>query len=73
MTEPLDLSEGSPVFKSLLDNSQDLFTLVDETGLVLYQNKCSLWRLGYKPEEIVGLNISDFLHPDDLALAVTSL
>ncbi len=73
MTEPLDLSAGSPVFKSLMDNSQDLFTLVDETGLVLYQNNCILWRLGYEPEQVVGRNIFDLLHPDDVELAINSL
>lgn len=73
MTEPLDLSPGSPVFKSLMDNSQDLFTLVDGTGLVLYQNNCVLWRLGYQPEEVVGQNIFDLLHPDDVELAMSSM
>lgn len=73
MTEPLDLSAGSSVFKSLIDDSQDLFTLVDANGIVRYQNNCVKWRLGYKPEELIGKNIYDLLHPDDIELAAASM
>ncbi|MBL6691528.1 MAG: PAS domain S-box protein [Pseudomonadales bacterium] len=73
MTEPLDLSSGSPVFKSLMDNSQDLFTLVDDTGLILYQNRSVQWRLGLEPDNFIGKNIFEFLHPDDVEKAITSL
>ena len=55
---------------ALLDGSLDLVVVVTETGEMLYANSTMRRLLGYAPEEIVGTNIADFVHADDLDLAV---
>ena len=52
-------------FRSLIENSYDMITLLDETGIIVYQSPSIENLLGYSPEEMVGRNILEFVHPDD--------
>jgi PAS domain S-box-containing protein len=60
-------------FRTLIEKSTDVITLVDAEGIILYQSPAIARILGYLPEEMVGQSAFDFLHPDDLAASVKSL
>jgi PAS domain S-box-containing protein len=51
--------------KSLIEHSSDLISLVSPAGEVLYTSASSARLLGYPPEEIVGWNLFDLIHPED--------
>jgi diguanylate cyclase (GGDEF)-like protein/PAS domain S-box-containing protein len=53
-------------YRALTQNSSDLVTLVGATGVVRYQSPAIERMLGYSPEELLGKNGFDFVHPDDL-------
>ncbi|MEQ8849508.1 PAS domain S-box protein [Botrimarina sp.] len=49
--------------------SPDLFVISDDTGRAGQVNPAWKAVLGYEPEEVVGHQFSDFVHPDDVARA----
>jgi PAS domain S-box-containing protein len=55
-------------FRALVENSSDALLLIDGEARVTYLAPSSTRHLGWKPEEMVGRSIFDFLHPDDREL-----
>ena len=51
--------------ESLIDNSSDVISLVNPAGRVLYASASSTTIFGYRPEEIVGRDSFDLIHPED--------
>ena len=50
----------------ITDNMIDAITQVDSRGMVLYASP-SIWHLlGYNPDDLVGSNFLDFIHPSDI-------
>lgn len=62
--EKLESSEKR--FKALIEKSADAISLLDANGVTLYDGPSTEKILGYKPEELVGINAFDLMHPDDL-------
>lgn len=52
-------------FRSLLENSSDLITIVDAEGHILYQTPSSEHLLGWNADEMMGWNLIEHVHPDD--------
>jgi PAS domain S-box-containing protein len=52
-------------FQSLVDNSPDAISLVNARGEILYGNASNAKLFGYRPEELVGRDCMEFVHPDD--------
>jgi PAS domain S-box-containing protein len=61
------LAEKELNYRLLAENSTDLITRHTFTGEYLYVSPASQRLLGYKPDEMLGRALYDFLHPDDLA------
>lgn len=57
-------SEGR--FRSLVQNSSDLITVVDAGGTITYESPSKERILGYGPQELVGRPALEHVHPDDL-------
>jgi len=68
-TEELRRSEEH--FRALIENSLDIIMGIGPDGALRYVSPSVQRTLGYKPEEMVGKNPSDLVHPDDLP-AVTA-
>src|SRR2546421_674042 len=58
-------AEGREHFRSLVQNSSDVITLVDRDGLVRYQSATVERILGFSEIELVGTAFGDLVHPDD--------
>jgi PAS domain S-box-containing protein len=52
-------------FRSLVQNSSDVVTLIGSDGVVRYQSSGGRAMFGYRPETLVGHPLSEFIHPDD--------
>jgi diguanylate cyclase (GGDEF)-like protein/PAS domain S-box-containing protein len=52
--------------RALTQNSSDLVTVMEITGIVRYQSQAIVRMLGYAQEELLGKNAFDYVHPDDL-------
>ena len=59
------LRQSEEYFRSLSENALDVVAIVDRNGVLRYQSPSLERVLGYKPEETVGKNAFDFMHPDD--------
>ncbi len=49
----------------MVEYSSDIITLLDSKGVILFLNPSIQRVLGYKPEELEGKVIFDFIHPDE--------
>jgi PAS domain S-box-containing protein len=54
-----------PSYKALIENSDDVISLVSAGGEVLYTSASSAKVFGYPPNELVGRNTFDLFHPED--------
>jgi hypothetical protein len=56
-------------FRSLIEQSSDILTVLDEDGTIRYESPSITAVLGYQVDECLGTSAFDYLHPDDLAAA----
>jgi diguanylate cyclase (GGDEF)-like protein/PAS domain S-box-containing protein len=59
------LRQSEERFRSLIQNATDLITVLEEDGTISYESPTVERILGYLPEERIGKNAFDYLHPDD--------
>ncbi len=60
------LRESEALFRAVIQNSWDAFHLVKPDGRIVFESPSVTRVLGYLPEEMVGRNTLDIVHPDDL-------
>jgi PAS domain S-box-containing protein len=63
-----DSKEGDQWFRSLIENSSDITTIIAADGTILYKSPSVTRVIGYRPEELTGRNAYELVHPDDRAL-----
>ena len=68
-----ELAANERRFRALIDHIDDGIELVDAEGYVRYASPSVERILGNPPDEYVGRNGLDFIHPDDLADAAAKL
>jgi len=54
------------LFRALIENVVDVITIIDAEGVIRYHSPSLEPVLGYKPAELIGVNIVELLHPDDV-------
>ncbi len=54
-------------FRSLIENASDVITILEPNGLIRYESPSIEHVLRYSPEELVGCNAFEFIHPEDIA------
>ena len=60
------LQESEQRFRSLVQNSTDITTILELDGTVRYVSPIFYRMFGYSPEDILGENVFDFIHEDDI-------
>jgi diguanylate cyclase (GGDEF)-like protein/PAS domain S-box-containing protein len=68
-----EVRQSEERFRSLVQNSSDLITILDVDGSVRYASPSVERLMGYEPDEWLGINAVSLIHPDDLPSAVQSL
>jgi diguanylate cyclase (GGDEF)-like protein/PAS domain S-box-containing protein len=61
----IDLSERERWFRSLVQNSSDVVTVVDEEGRIAYQTPSVKRVFGYEPDSLVGHLLETIVPPGD--------
>ncbi len=64
------LLEEQSRFRVLIENSLDGTALYTRDGNVIYQSPAVKRILGFEPEEVQGLNVAEYVHPEDAARLV---
>ncbi|MEH1969162.1 PAS domain S-box protein [Nostoc sp.] len=60
------LSESEVKFRRIVENSNDIISLIDLEGRISYISPNLAKLTGYDTTELEGIAFTDFLHPDDL-------
>ena len=60
------LGESERRFRSLVQHASDIVTILEDDGTVRYESPSIERVLGYDPEELVGKNAFEYIHPDEL-------
>jgi len=67
------LRESEERFRALIENASDAVVIVNSDGDILFESP-SIGRLfGYAAGEVLGRNMMEFIHPDDVELALDYL
>ena len=53
-------------FSSLIQNSSDMITITDSSGVILYQTPSVKRMFGFEQAELVGSKLIDLVHPQDV-------
>ena len=67
------MPDSSERFQAMIENSSDALSLINADGQVLYASAATATVLGYQPEELLGRNGLDLLHPQDRDRCVQTL
>jgi PAS domain S-box-containing protein len=60
------LQESEDRYRRLVELSPDIITILSDTGIIFYLSPSIERSFGYRSEELIGKNISELIHPDDL-------
>ncbi len=63
--------ESGRRYRILVQNTSDIITLLGADGTVHYESLALERVMGYRPEEQVGTNAFDWVHPDDMERALS--
>jgi len=64
---------GELFYRTLLENSFEGIAIVDGEGLITFQNRAAAEILGAKEGELIGTQVLDLIHPEDVSQAMRSL
>ncbi len=54
-------------FRTLIEKASDIITIIGPDGEILFESPSVERVLGYKPGEMMGRSVFDYVHPDDLS------
>ena len=60
-----NLRQREEYFRSLIENASDIITVLNTDGTIRYESPSLERVMGYRPDELIGVNAMDFLHPED--------
>lgn len=60
-------------FRTLIENTSDIVTILNEDGTIRYESSSIERLLGYKADELIGRHVMDFIHPEDRPAAMKTL
>lgn len=59
--------------RAFIENSFDIITILDADGTIRFQSPSITRILGYATEELIGTNVFELLHPDDLPTVTAAM
>lgn len=67
------LKRSEEKFRELFENTPSMYFIIDTHFIVNSVNQFGADYLGYRKNEVIGKNVSDFYYADDIALATQNL
>src|SRR5579864_1690260 len=64
---PVKEEDGERFYRTVVERALDIITVVDLSGTIRFMSPSIERWLGYAAAELVGRNLFDLLHPDDVA------
>ena len=63
------LRKSEERFRSLIENALDIITIIDSDRTIRYASLSAEKVLGYSSADLIGKNVFEYIHPDDVANA----
>ncbi len=60
------------LFKGMVERAADVIALLDESAKLVYANPSAESLFGFSQAELLGTSVFDYLHPEDLNLAISA-
>ncbi len=67
------VSESEQKFRQLIENAGEIVLVLEQSGTIRYVSPAVERVLGHKPSDILGHDIFEYAHPEDLVAARTEL
>src|SRR4030067_1680053 len=64
------LIHSEEYFRLVTDSALDVLSIIETDGTIRYTSQSTEQVLGYKPEDLIGKNVFELVHPDDLPKAM---
>ncbi|MCB0209632.1 MAG: PAS domain S-box protein [Anaerolineae bacterium] len=64
--EARGLTQDNERFQVMVEKSSDMFGLVSGEGVIQYTSPSIKAIMGFRPEELIGRTVFEFVHPDEL-------
>ncbi|MDY6967815.1 MAG: response regulator [Spirochaetota bacterium] len=61
----IELLKNEKRFRSMIENGSDVIMMTDSEGNFIYGSASIKKVMGYSPEELIGFNFIEYIHPDD--------
>lgn len=61
----MELIRSKDYFRHLIENALDIITVLNYDATIRYESPAVKRVLGYTPDELIGLNILNYIHPED--------
>lgn len=61
-----EIRDTKEYFSTILSHTSDYIMIVDESGIVSYVSSAIDRIMGFSPEEVIGMNAFELVHPDDM-------
>jgi PAS domain S-box-containing protein len=68
-----DLAASEKKYRDIVENMSDVVFIADQTGKLLFITPSATRLLGYEQSEMIGHNIQEFIHKEDLNPALSKL
>lgn len=69
-TRPPQDPVGAAAYQLIADYATDFISIHSATGVFVFASPASMRMLGYRPDELIGANVYDYFHEDDLEAVV---
>ncbi len=66
------LRESEELFRMMIEEGSDLIVILEKSGTITYQSPSIERILGYGPEDMLGKDVMEFIHPADLRGFITA-
>ncbi|MBI4631561.1 MAG: PAS domain S-box protein, partial [Chloroflexi bacterium] len=68
-----ELSASEKRFQALIENAAEVIVIIDANGIIRFVSPSAKHILDFAPEESIGKNFLEWVHPDDLPQVIRSL
>ena len=61
----IELKNSEEFFRSIIENSNDIITIIDKSGKIVYESPSHERVFGYPTGQLINKNTFEYIHPDD--------
>jgi|GEM_PF-604663 len=68
-----EIKYSQDYFQAIIENVSEVITILDPEGIIKFKSESVSRELGYEPQELIGKNVFDYVHPEDVPGLIVKL